>query len=107
MPTFTEIDYLPTVGAPDGATITTKIYTVEEDHGAGDGGVSAAIFTSVASQQAYTVAALAGKATADILNIIIGQTVISSGDYGLSGTTLTFAEPNPMPGTKRIVVYFK
>ena len=71
----------------------------------GSGDTSTAEFTTVGSQQTYTVSELSGKTTADILNIIMGQTTIAYGKYSLSGTTLTFVDA--VPNAKRTIVYFK
>lgn len=105
MAIFIETDIVPAVGNPN-TSVIYKIYVVDEPHGGtGGGSMAVASFTTIGSQQAYNVPELAGRATSDITNIIMGQTIVAPGSYGLAGTTLTFSGFT-VPADKPTVVYF-
>lgn len=69
----------------------------------GGSGLNSADFTTVQGQAAYTVAALSGKT---IVQVTIGEAIVPVGDYGLAGTTLTFAGFT-VPGNLNCVVIYK
>lgn len=64
--------------------------------------IKADTFTTVDAQQAYTRANLNGKT---VVMIVIGEAVVPFGDYGLAGTTLTFANFT-VQGTLKCVVFY-